>query len=264
MLVFIKIIINRFFTLFGFVVIKQSNFNNYQDYHRKMLQLKLLSLVKDDSIRESITTRLDEYNSQFAQDIFLNIVFQHYNGFFVEFGATDGIINSNTLFFERYLKWNGILSEPGKYWHDSLRRNRLCNISYDAVSNSSGLKLTFSESLNPETSHLGHSWLNKTYKVNTISLNDLLKTKNAPKEIDFIVIDTEGNEYEILKNFEMNEWGVKVYIIEMNFDLKKQEKITKLFSQSNYTKVLSNISHVDSWYVREDILNNLKNKLHEV
>ena len=34
-------------------------------------------------------------------------------GVFVEAGAVDGVTNSNTLFFERYLGWSGLLVEPG-------------------------------------------------------------------------------------------------------------------------------------------------------
>ena len=39
------------------------------------------------------------------------------------------------------------------------------------------------------------------YKVNTISLEDLLEKYKAPTIIDYMSIDTEGSEYEILKKF---------------------------------------------------------------
>ena len=36
------------------------------------------------------------------------------NGFFIECGANDGVNQSNTWYFEKYLNWHGILIEPLK------------------------------------------------------------------------------------------------------------------------------------------------------
>jgi len=39
----------------------------------------------------------------------------HKNGFYVELGANDGISQSNTLYFERYKNWRGVLVEPSPH-----------------------------------------------------------------------------------------------------------------------------------------------------
>ena len=59
------------------------------------------------------------------------------------------------------------------------------------------------------------------YKVKTITLNKLLEDYNAPRDIDYISIDTEGNEAEILADFDFNKWNVKLFTIEHNFDKNK-------------------------------------------
>lgn len=55
------------------------------------------------------------------------------NGFFVEFGATNGIDLSNTYLLETEFGWNGILAEPDKYWHTSLIANRTAIIDIRCV-----------------------------------------------------------------------------------------------------------------------------------
>ena len=67
--------------------------------------------------------------SQQAQDLFV-IAELHgkRNGFFVEFGATNGLELSNSLVLEQQLGWKGILAEPARYWHEALHRNRNCGI----------------------------------------------------------------------------------------------------------------------------------------
>ena len=68
-------------------------------------------------------------HSQLRQDLFtLNQLNFKKNGFFVEFGATDGINLSNTHLLEKEFNWNGILAEPAKVYHKELSENRSCYI----------------------------------------------------------------------------------------------------------------------------------------
>ncbi len=60
------------------------------------------------------------------------------DGYFVEFGATNGIELSNTYVLEKEFGWNGILAEPALVWHNQLYENRSCNIDIDCVWTNSG------------------------------------------------------------------------------------------------------------------------------
>ena len=88
--------------------------------------LTLLPIIEkiDQIYFKNLVESLKMSKSQLGQDIFAlqQLNFKR-NGFFVEFGATNGIDYSNTLVMEKLFEWNGILSEPAKIWHRNLRLN---------------------------------------------------------------------------------------------------------------------------------------------
>jgi FkbM family methyltransferase len=86
------------------------------------------------------------------------------------------------------------------------------------------------------------------YKVHTISLLDLLKKYDAPKEIDYLSIDTEGSEFEILSAFDFDAYKIKVITCEHNFT-PMREDIYKLLTSKGYTRKYADISRFDDWYV---------------
>ena len=55
------------------------------------------------------------------------------NGTYIELGALDGILYSNTKFFEDFLSWKGILIEPHPYKFQSLKINRPNNFLFNNV-----------------------------------------------------------------------------------------------------------------------------------
>jgi FkbM family methyltransferase len=207
---------------------------------------------------------LSESKSQLRQDLFVlsELGFKR-NGFFVEFGATNGIDLSNSYILETKFGWNGILAEPAQKWHDDLRRYRNVSIETDCVWKSSGDKLVFNE-VNDET-HNGelstidlfsntdeHSNARKSgtkYEVETISLLDLLVKYDAPKQIDYLSIDTEGSEFEILNAFDFDAFDIKVITCEHNYT-PMREKLYELLTQNGYERKYCEFSLFDDWYVR--------------
>lgn len=177
------------------------------------------------------------------------------NGFFVEFGATNGIDLSNTYLLEKYFDWDGILAEPAKSWHHDLYKNRSCKISTKCISQNSFKQVEFLERI----SSLEHSSINRgnqqstknsiTYSVATTSLNDLLIEFSAPKIIDYISIDTEGNEIEILEEFSFPDWQVNFISVEHNFS-SSRETIFKLMEKNGFIRILKTISNVDDYYLK--------------
>jgi hypothetical protein len=72
--------------------------------------------------------------SQILQDIWvLGKLGGKNNGYFVDFGASDGITFSNSYLLEKAFGWNGILCEPLTRHHKSLFELRNCNINTNCV-----------------------------------------------------------------------------------------------------------------------------------
>ena len=201
--------------------------------------------------------------SQLRQDLFV-LYFLDFktNGFFVEFGATDGVELSNTYLMEKEFGWSGIVAEPAKYWHNALRRNRDCFIETNCVWKDSDSILSFNEvnarvfstinlfsdsDLHSETRKNG-----KTYDVKTISLNDLLIKYDAPRIIDYLSIDTEGSEFEILNGFDFSEYAFRVITCEHNYTPMRKQ-IFDLLSKNGYERCYQEFSKFDDWYVKKDM-----------
>ena len=208
-----------------------------------------------------IAALLNKSKSQNWQDIFC--ITEHNfkaNGYFVEFGATNGVDISNTYLLEKEYGWTGLLAEPAKIWHESLRRNRKCNIDTSCVYSKTGKLMQFNEVRgSEELSTLDKYSLKDAfskkrklnaikYDVKTISLSDLLDKYNAPKIIEYLSIDTEGSEYEILSKFDFNKYKFEVITCEHNYTIN-QEKIYTLLTKNGYKRKYIGLSKADDWYV---------------
>lgn len=185
------------------------------------------------------------------------------DGYFVEFGALDGITGSNTYLLETQYDWRGIVAEAARTWHQPLKKNRRCVADTRAISAHSGQQLTFKET----EVQLGLSGLvdffdyreyhaqrrsaspGATYKVTTVSLNDLLTEHGAPFHIDYISMDTEGSEPAILSTFDFDRHRVALWTIEHNYFDQARAEIHDIMTRNGYQRLLPELSTIDDWYV---------------
>lgn len=177
----------------------------------------------------------------------------------MEFGATNGVDLSNTYLLEKEFAWTGILVEPGRCWHQSLLKNRSVTIETSCVWKDSRSTLQFREVDIPELStieayaaadeHKNSREHRRTYDVQTISFNDLLAKHGAPREIDYLSIDTEGSEYEILNSFDFRSHSFRVITCEHNYT-PMRERIFDLLSTHGYQRRFETLSRFDDWYIR--------------
>jgi FkbM family methyltransferase len=197
--------------------------------------------------------------SQLGQDIvmllLLNFTGEERPGIFLEFGAADGIVNSNTYSLEKELGWSGLLCEPGRGWHKSLKFNRSCTVSQKLVGARTGDNTTFYENQDGELSgsiNKGTRDIVSQYNLQTISLDDLLQSHSLQR-VEYLSIDTEGSELSILSEF---SFGVrpKFFSVEHNYS-PDRIKIEMLMIENGYKRIQTRLSHFDDWYYDEGPIN---------
>jgi FkbM family methyltransferase len=198
--------------------------------------------------------------SQLFQDLFvLYHLREKTGGFFVEFGAANGFDLSNSYLLEKRFFWRGILAEPARCWRDALSANRSCRIDNRCVWERTGDALEFNETSIPEISTINkfsdgdmHTELRQNgqiYDVPTVSLMDLLIEHGAPKVIDYLSIDTEGSEINILRSFDFYRFDVRIITVEHNYTSAREE-IYDLLISVGFRRVFEGFSRFDDWYVR--------------
>jgi FkbM family methyltransferase len=194
--------------------------------------------------------------SQLGQDLWVLDQTQFKTGgYFVEFGATDGIRLSNTYLLEKSFGWAGLCAEPNPELFKQLSKNRSCTTSADCIGGESGRVVEFllADDYGGIIEHLddhnnarrkGYLDSGNTFTTTTISLDDFLRKHNAPRTIDYLSIDTEGSEYEILKNFPFDQWEVRLLTVEHNFTPMRQS-IRELLAAKGY---VCQEAQWDDWY----------------
>jgi len=258
--------IKKIMILVGLEIIRASNLEKLERASEQLAQQNYSFDIKfivamPESKREKIIDCVSQSKAQLRQDIFvLSELDFKTNGFFVEFGATDGMKLSNTYLLEKKFQWTGILAEPARVWRRSLSINRPNSIIENrCLWNKSGEELLFNEVNSAELSTItdfqdsdfhGERRLNgKRYKVKTISLNDLLAKWQAPNYIDYLSIDTEGSELEILGALNFERYTFGVITCEHNYS-PRRGMIKDLLEKNGYSRRFEELSKFDDWYVK--------------
>jgi len=154
------------------------------------------------------------FYSQYSEDRWLveNIVLPSY-GVFVDIGAYDGVIGSNTKHFEEE-GWSGLCIDADPRSIPPLAQNRQ-KVLWGAISNEETIcELICNEDLqltglkNPANLPEIMSFFVPTIRLQTVL------DRFAIKEIDLLSIDTEGTEIDVLQSFDLNKHVTHVMVVE--------------------------------------------------
>ena len=131
------------------------------------------------------------YNSQVRQDTFVDKLLNKDEGFFLDIGAGTGGLTpqhagdfSNTYFFERYRKWNGIAIDYDRAWYDTVKDAR------------------------PDTVYCED--------LLEVDINEFLESTGCQEDIDYISLDVDDAQWKVFNEFDWSKYRFKVLTLEHN------------------------------------------------
>ena len=236
-----------------------AEFNNY--YHKLSLIRKYLE-AKDQTALEkgflSYVSKDENFSySQVCQDLMCSYFLDN-SGVrtFAEVGVGDGKLFSNTYLLEQS-GWTGILVEPNRSFHKKIMQNRTAHLFRAAASAQNGTMNFFAATVG----ELSYSEANtndgldrkgsERYQVKMCSLNEMLEISKI-EELDFLSIDVEGHELQVLSGFDVTRFNPKIAVIETNYEALKTQQVSGFFGDG-YIQVFPTLSPPDIWLVRKAI-----------
>lgn len=171
-------------------------------------------------------------------------------GYFIELGAADGLTQSNTAFLEKSRGWTGLLIEPCFEAYTMCKNNRpkaLC-VNYACVSDDykeKTIKGDFTKlNLMSSIDGIRNKSTSNLCEVKAMTLGNILNTvKKQDVKIDFLSLDCEGYEHNILKGLNLEKHRPRFMLIELYtaeyedvVDFLKQYRYKLVCNFSNYNK----------------------------
>ena len=205
----------------------------------------------------------NKHFAQFGEDILINIIFNDVKkGCYIDIGAYHPYKGSLT--YNLYKKgWSGINIDLSKTSIDLFKIARPSDINLNcAISSQTGETFYYENSpINQQNSLIKQNDNQKKININSYTLNDVVHDYNI-NEVDYINIDTEGNETEILRSVNFEKIRPILITVEDNsFIVNSSQKVEKIrFMQTNNYELI-NIIGVTLFFIRKDYLENLK-KIH--
>jgi len=227
----------------------ESNTNTDESVHRYILSMTSRQTPGQPRLAGRPGKR---HYSQIGQSQYVDKLLKgRRNGVFLECGAADGETHSNSLFFEIHRNWTGILIEANPTRLRSLiRRNRNAFVVRSCLSvttkpqmarftmprgGGGGLSSSLESKIMKRFKIWSRSSVLPEIYVQCFPLTSILDALNV-HHIDYLSLDVEGAEIEILKTVDWTKLTVDVLTIEYNLSVDKLRKIRSLFKNTSLYK----------------------------
>jgi FkbM family methyltransferase len=275
---YLKAWLRNFLEFFNLELRRKGGTNTYYHEAMSLMLCKHRHFLKENNEIEKsfITFCIDSYPNSFSQrsqDLFALWANSRPEAhktdqkYCIEFGAADGRFISNTYLLSLEHKYKALLIEPEPSYFKRLKKNRPNDYCINAVVREEGIEHTDKVTL-VKSGLLSHrkglvssneiqEYIKNTrtgeLKVNVVDLNTAIEENFGPnaKIINYISIDTEGSELEILKTIRFDKYKFNALTIECEGHHKeREEKIIQFLSEMGYQSIFERgITGVDIWFI---------------
>ncbi len=221
----------------------------------------MINFIKElpSYLNRKIKTRKISY-SLTSIDLVIDYIFKKKNGIYIDVGCNHPVYNNNTYLLSKK-GWRGINIDIDKKSIElfNIFRKKDLNINLAASSKEMELEYVNYHEKSPinKIKSLGDN-TNEKYKnikkIKSSTLNSIIENSEfRDRKIDFVSIDVEGHEIEVIKGFNLRKYQPSIIVIEfLDTSLKKIEinnfELQNVINSEIYQLMVKNEYHMVNWF----------------
>jgi hypothetical protein len=164
-----------------------------------------------------------------------------FGGYYLEVGVDNAVQANNTVLLDETFGWRGITVDPNASYINQ-RTSRHFAVALASTSGTSSFSWSGPFSgltefvSSPVHNHMWHDMADRmwTSTVRTCTPLEVLEAAEAPEEIDYLSLDVEGAEMEILRAFPFDRFRIAFSTIETNNDHAKEDELRAFMEEKGY------------------------------